>query len=88
MKGAFLMTVEYARQFISAQENNIKRLDNLRITKDGYEYRISYHGGFASYFAIDRREIGKRNFKYFGGVGGYDCFTAQAVLKKILEKIS
>lgn len=82
------MTIEYARQFLAAQEKNISKLDNLRITKDGYEYRISYRGGFAAYFAIDRRKIGKRNFKYFGGVGGYDCFTAQAVLKKILEKIS
>lgn len=82
------MTVEYAKQFLSAQHNNLKKLNNLRITANGYEYRILYYGGFASYFAIDRRKIGKRNFKYFDGISGYDCFTAQSVLKKILEKIS
>ena len=81
------MTYKNAVILIGLQERNLQKVKDIRITYDGYEYRIDYHGGFAEYVAIDRRKIGTRNFKYFGGFGAYTCFTVGQVLDIAKEKI-
>lgn len=82
------MTYKNAQILLGLQERNIKKVNDLRIKRNGYEYRITYKGGFSSYVAIDRREIGKRNFKYFGGVGAYGCRSAAEVLKMVIDEIN
>ena len=81
------MTYQMACAFISAQEKRIRKVDGVRFVHKGYEYRLTYRGGFAAYVAIDRREVGKRNFKFFGGVGAYDCWTVGQVMEKVAAKV-
>ena len=81
------MTIDYAKKLVGTQERNIRKVDNVRIEYEGYEYRITYRGGFAAYVGIDRKQIGKRNFLFFGGVGAYDCWTAGQVLDKVYDLI-
>ena len=82
------MTYEYAKKFLQTQDRNIRRVNGIKIQHNGYEYRLTYKGGFASYVAIDRREIGRRNFKYFGGVGAYHCWTATQVIDLVMQEIN
>lgn len=81
------MTYENAKIIIGMQERNIRKVNGIRIEHNGYEYRITYRGGLSSYVAIDRRQIGKRNFKYFGGVGAYKCGTAGQVIELVMDEI-
>lgn len=81
------MTYKNAMIILGTQQRNLRKVNNIRIEHNGYEYRITYVGGFGAYVAIDRREIGKRNFKYFGGIGAYNCWTADQVLTKAMELI-
>ena len=82
------MNYQQAVNFLRMQGKNISKIHNTRLTLGGYEYRITYRGGFAAYVAIDRREIGKRNFKYFGGVGAYHCRTVKDVLQECYNEIN
>ena len=66
------MTFEDALCVIRNQSRNCKRFDGLRFTDNEYEYRLRYEGGFAMFFAIERREIGRRNFKYLDGFAAWD----------------
>lgn len=81
------MTYQYAVKFLQNQERNIKAADGFRFTYNGYEFRVTYRGGFAAYFAIDYRQIGKRNFKYFSGIPGYQYYTANQVLTAVKEVV-
>lgn len=81
------MTYQMACAVIGEQERRVKKIDGVRFIHEGYEYRLTYCGGFAAYVAIDRREVGKRNFKYFGGVGAYDCWTVGQVMDKVAVEI-
>ena len=81
------MTYKEAVAFLGAQERRIKKIDGIRFTHEGYEYRLQYKGGFASYVAIDRRQIGKRNFKYFGGVGAYNCGSLEEVMALVMKEV-
>lgn len=81
------MTYENAVAIVGAQERNLRKVNGVRFEYNGYEYRVTYRGGFAAYVAIDRRKIGTRNFKYFSGVGGYNCWTAGQVLDLVMEKV-
>lgn len=81
------MTYQMARAVIGEQERRIRKIDGVRFAHEGYEYRLTYRGGFAAYVAIDRREVGKRNFKYFGGVGAYDCWTVGQVMDKVADEV-
>lgn len=82
------MNINTAYAIVNAQDRNIKRVDGIKFVENGYEYRLTYKGGFASYVAIDRREIGKRNFKYFGGVGAYHCWNVRQVLELVKEELN
>lgn len=81
------MTYKEAVIFLGAQERNIRKVNGTRFVHDGYEYRLEYRGGFAAYVAIDRRQVGKRNFKFFGGVGAYHCWTVKEVLALVMDEI-
>ena len=72
---------------LERQAKNLRKADGVRFVHDGYEYRLSYRGGFAPYVGIDRRRIGKRNFQYFGGVGADRCRTVDDVMKLVMAEI-
>ena len=81
------MTYENAKFILAMQHNALKKIRDVRFIHKNYEYRIDYRGGFASYIAIDRREVGKRNFKFFGGVGAYNCMSADDAMKLVYKEI-
>ena len=81
------MTYNEAVNLLRAQDRRISKVNGVRFVDGGYEYRLSYRGGFASYVAIDRREIGKRNFKYFGGVGAYHCWSVEDVMRLVYDEV-
>lgn len=81
------MTYENAIRLLAAQDRAVRKLDNLRLEHKGYEYRLTYRGGFACYIAIDRRAIGRRKFEYFGGVSAANCLTMYDALKLCKQKI-
>lgn len=81
------MTYEIAKTLIGAQERRISKINGIRFEYEGFEYRLTYEGGFAAFVRIDRRQIGKRNFKYFSGFGAYDCLNAEEAFEKIKKII-
>ena len=82
------MTHKNAVLLLQRQERNIRKVNDTRLTLGGYEYRISYRGGFAAYVGIDRREVGRRRFEYFGGFGAYHCGTVREALQKVYDEIN
>lgn len=82
------MTYEQALKVIGIQERGIRKVNGLRFVVKEYEYRLTYSGGFACYVGIDRREVGKRVFRYFGGIGAYGCLTVGQVLEKVRDVIA
>lgn len=81
------MTYENAKILLGLQNRNIRKVNGTKFTLDGYEYRITYFGGFSAYVGIDRRQVGKRTYTYFGGVGAYDCWTIGEVMELIKSEI-
>ncbi len=67
------MTYQTAKSILDAQERNLRTLNNMRFIYLGFEYRLTYKGGFGAYLAIDRRRVGTRNFKYFPGLSLAHC---------------
>lgn len=82
------MTYEMAKVFVGAQERRIRKIDGVRFDHKGFEYRLTYEGGFAAFVRIDRRQIDKRNFKYFSGFGAYDCLSVEEAFEKIKKIIA
>ena len=81
------MTYANAVRLLAAQDRNIRKVNGLRFCYDGFEYRLTYSGGFAPYVGIDRRKIGKRNFEYFGGVGAACCRNVDDVLELVNTRV-
>ena len=81
------MTYNEAISILGAQERKLSKIKDVRFTHDGYEYRVRYEGGFAAFVSVDRRQIGKRNFKYFTGFGAYDCWTVSQVLDRVKSEV-
>lgn len=77
------MTFQEAMNIVKEQRRCFRKINGLRFFDGGYEYRIRYEGGFAEFFSLERRQIGKRNFKYYTGTGAYDCMTADDVIAKL-----
>ena len=77
------MTFAEAMNIVKTQRRCFRKINGLRFFEDAYEYRIRYEGGFAEFFILERRKIGKRNFKYFEGTGAYDCMSADDVIAKL-----
>lgn len=72
---------------LGAQEKKLKKVNGVRFVHDGYEYRVKYEGGFAAFVSIERRPVGKKNFKYFAGVGAYDCWTVGEVMERVMRRV-
>lgn len=77
------MDIRTAYTIIGGQMKSIKKLDKFRFTHKGFEYEIRYYGGIALIVDLYRREIGKRNFKYFKGTACYKCLGSQEALQKL-----
>ena len=77
------MNIQTARGIINMQNARIKTLHGTRFIHGRYEYEVRYEGGFATFVSLWRRELGKRNFKYFRGEGCYDCIGAASALAKL-----
>ena len=85
------MTYETAKSLICAQERSLKKVDGFKFSYKGYDFRVKYFGGFSAYIGIDYRQSGKRNYKYFGGIGGYKYLSAydalDAVRAEVVKKV-
>lgn len=80
------MNISIAKTIVAIQEKRLSAIKDTRFVCGKYEYRANYEGGFACYIAVDRREIGRRNFKYFTGIAGYKYATAQDAINAIIDK--
>ena len=81
------MTYKEAVTLLDMQDRNLRKVNNVRFVEDGYEYRVKYMGGFASYIAIDRRKLGARRFNYFGGVGAYNCWNVEEAMALVMKEV-
>lgn len=81
------MNYEQAVAFLRSQGRNLRKINNVRFIHKGYEYRLKYEGGFAAFVSIERREVGRRNFKYYSGFGAYHCWNAGEALKMAMDVI-
>ena len=77
------MNIKTAYGIINMQTARIKTLHGKRFIHKGYEYEVRYEGGFAAFVALYRRELGKRNFKFYKGEGCYDCLGAATAWDKL-----
>lgn len=82
-----MMSLAMACAVITFQEQKIKAVDGLTFQDGKYEYRLTYRGGFGEYVAIDKREVGRRNFYYCKGVSAVHCSNAEDVIKLVVEAI-
>ena len=82
------MTYENAKLLVSAQDKNLKKVNNVKFTVDNYEYKIVYEGGWTCFTSIYRRPVGKRNYKFFGAVGGWKCDSASSLLDLCYKEIN
>lgn len=82
------MTYKEAVLFLGAQDRKLRKINKTRFVHDGYEYRLVYEGGFAPMVSIERRQVGRRNFKYFGGVGVFDCANIEKVMSRVMERVN
>lgn len=69
---------------VKLNDRRLSSIRNIKFTYGKHEYRVNYMGGFAE---IERREIGKRNFEYFGAVDDYKYYTAQDIMNAAIEMI-
>ena len=58
------MTTWTANAILSARKRRIKAYNNVRFHKDGYEYRLTYEGGFFGFLKVDRRSDYKPNGRF------------------------
>ncbi len=82
------MDINVARALIQIQDRRISKLDGKRFIYKGFEYEFRFEGGFACFVGVYRRQIGRRNFKYFDGEGCWDCHTAEEAVKKLTKKLA
>lgn len=75
------------RTIIIKQRMTLRKIKDFKFTHGDYEFRLNYRGGLGEYIAIDYRAIGKRNFKYFGGVGAHDCLSQIDAIQKCCDFI-
>lgn len=76
------MEPKRAITILELQNRELRKLNNLRFLVDGYEYRLTYRGGFAPFISIDRRKIGARKFEYFPGLDAKHFQSADQALKE------
>jgi len=76
-----------ARHFLDNQSKRISKLNGKRFSSNGYEYRLTYEGGFAPDICVDYRKLGKRNFKYLHCVDVSHCWDSDEALDKVFKEI-
>lgn len=81
------MDINTAKLIIGTQEKNLRKIKDIRLFNNGYEFRLNYEGGFGAFICIDYRKVGTRNFKYFSGIGAYDCIYCHTAINKCVEHI-
>lgn len=81
------MRYQTARAILEMQDRNIRKVNGIRMIEGNYEYRATYYGKFGAYFGIDRRVIGKRNFKFFCGVSADKCKNVCQVINLLNDEI-
>ena len=81
------MTYFDAKLLVGKQERNLKKINGVRFVEGGYEYRLSWYGGFACYVAVDRRKVGKRKFEYFSGVSAVHCWSVGQVMDLVMDEV-
>lgn len=79
------MNINTARVLIQNQNSCIRILHGKRFNYKGFEYEVRYEGGFATFVSLYRREIGKRNFKYFNGTSCADCIGTATAMEKLKQ---
>lgn len=81
------MSLVRCRELIAYQEKSLKKVNGLRFFNCGYEYKVVWEGGITCFVSLWRREIGKRNFKYYHGFGAYKFWCVGQVLDEIDKMI-
>ena len=81
------MSYEHAVRILRAQDKELRKLNRKRFTAGGYEYRLAYEGGFAPGIRIDRRPVGKRNFRWYGNADVSRCATAGDAMAAVMALI-
>lgn len=81
------MTYASAVRFLEQQDKSLRKVNGVKFIQDGYEYRLKYEGGFASFVAVERRRVGSRNFLYFTGYGAYHCRDSKEALRMARDEI-
>lgn len=81
------MDVRTAYSIVRGQNERIRALHGKRFVHKGYEYEVRYEGGFATMVSLYRRQVGKRNFKWFTTEGCYDCLGAATAFEKICRRL-
>lgn len=81
------MDIGMARVILATQNARISKLNNKRFVYKDFEYRLLYEGGFAPAITIERRQIGKRNFKYFDLVDVSRCYGQNGAMQLVMNEI-
>ena len=81
------MDIGMARVILATQNARISKLNNKRFVHKDYEYRLLYEGGFVPVITIERRQIGKRNFKYFDLVDVSRCYGQNGAMELVMNEI-
>lgn len=84
------MTCENDVSILRAQRariRKIRKVDGMRFMENGYEYRVTWYGGLPEYVGIERRKIGGRKFRHFGGIGACGCADAEEVMERVMEEV-
>lgn len=81
------MTFDEAIKLVQYQKRVLKKVNGIVIDYKGYQYRLTYFGGFSEYIGIDRRQIGKRNYKYFSGIGAWHYRSVAGAVAACMEEI-
>ena len=81
------MNISTAMAILSIQDKSLRKANNKRLKYGNHEYRIRYNPGFAPTITIERRENGKRNFKYYELVDVSDCVGYYTAMDLVRERI-
>lgn len=87
MINSFLLT--YYGVATKNRDKGLRCLNGMRFARGGYEYKLTYSGGFAPCLSADRRKVGTRNFKYCS-IGEIDLDKyrdAESVLNEVYKVI-
>lgn len=80
------MDIGMARVILATQNARIRKLNNKRFVYNNFEYRLLYEGVVPA-ITIERRQIGKRNFKYFDMVDVSRCYGQSEAMELVMNEI-